>query len=177
MILDSYKQTNLIGHNYIFEEMTYLFNENKLPNKILLSGPKGIGKSTVCYHFLNYIFSKNEDYNYNLSDKKIDKNNISFKLILNHTHPNFYLIDLIDNSKNIEISQIRKMIEYHIKKQNQPQKENINNESNNDEKQKWSKDPATDAQRKYIKNLGGDENAPKTKGEASEMITKLKEEN
>ncbi|ARS64865.1 photosystem I assembly protein Ycf3 [Candidatus Nitrosomarinus catalina] len=49
------------------------------------------------------------------------------------------------------------------------------NKQNNVEKPKWSNDPATDAQKQYIKNLGGNENAPKTKGEASEMITKLKE--
>ena len=112
MILESHKQTKLIGHDFIFEEMVNLFNNKMLPNKILLSGPKGIGKSTLSYHFLNYIFSKNENYGYNIKDQEINVNNTSFKLIDNHTHPNFYLIDLFDSNKNIEISQIRKMIEY-----------------------------------------------------------------
>ena len=112
MIIESHKQTKLLGHDIIFEEMVNLFNNKTLPNKILLSGPKGIGKATLSYHFLNYIFSTNEDYTYNIKDKEINKNNTSFKLITNHTHPNFYLIDIIEDNKNIEISQIRKMIQY-----------------------------------------------------------------
>lgn len=112
MNIENSKQTKLFGHDHIFDEIVSLFNKKKLPNKILLSGPKGIGKSTLCYHFLNYIFSKKEDYSYDIDNKKIDQNNISFKLIQNHTHPNFYLIDLFEGSKSIEISQIRKMIEY-----------------------------------------------------------------
>ena len=68
----------------------------------------------------------------------------------------------------------RKAIEYFIKKQNQHQKENATTKSeNNDEKPRWTSEPATNAQRQLIKKLGGDENSPKTKGEASEMITKL----
>ena len=37
-----------------------LFNEKKMPNKILLTGKKGLGKSTMAYHIVNYILSKNE---------------------------------------------------------------------------------------------------------------------
>ena len=112
MNIEVTKQSKLFGHDYIFDEIINLFNKKKLPNKILLSGPKGIGKSTLSYHFLNYVFSKNEDYSYDINNKRIDQNNTSFKLIQNHTHPNFYSIDLFDGSKSIEISQIRKMIEY-----------------------------------------------------------------
>ena len=112
MNIEISKQSELFGHDYIFDEIINLFNKKKLPNKILLSGPKGIGKSTLSYHFLNYVFSKNEDYSYDINNKRIDQNNTSFKLIQNHTHPNFYSIDLFDGSKSIEISQIRKMIEY-----------------------------------------------------------------
>ena len=71
----------------------------------------------------------------------------------------------------------RKSLNAVIEKQNKLQKEDVGDEANNNEKPQWTNDPATDAQRQYIKKLGGDENAPKTKGEASEMITKLKEEN
>tara|TARA_B110000467_G_scaffold131113_1_gene125699 strand:- start:42 stop:1529 length:1488 start_codon:yes stop_codon:yes gene_type:complete len=71
----------------------------------------------------------------------------------------------------------RKSLNAVIEKQNKLQKEDGSNEANNNEKPQWKNDPATDAQKQYIKKLGGDENSPKTKGEASEMITKLKEEN
>ena len=105
-------QTKLYGLNKIFDELSNLFINNKLPSKILLSGPKGSGKSTLAYHFINYIFSKNEKYSYNYNEKTINKDNKSFILINNNTHPNFFLVDLLKEKKNIEISQTREMINY-----------------------------------------------------------------
>jgi DNA polymerase-3 subunit delta' len=105
-------QTKLYGLKINFEEIVNLFNLNKLPSKILLSGSKGCGKSTLAYHFINYIFSINENNSYNIKLNEINPNNNSFKLIKNGSHPNFHLIDLIDDKKSIEISQIRKMINY-----------------------------------------------------------------
>jgi DNA polymerase-3 subunit delta' len=106
------KQKKLFGLNTEFKEIIELFNNNKLPNKILLSGPKGSGKATLAFHLINYIFSLNEENKYNNIDNKIHEKNKSYRLINNGSHPNFHLIDLIDEKKNIEISQIRKMINY-----------------------------------------------------------------
>ena len=105
-------QRKIFGLNSYFDEIIRLFELNKLPNKILLSGPKGSGKSTLAYHLINYIFSKDEVDKYNINKNEIIPENRSFKLISSNSHTNFYLIDLIDDKKNIEISQIRKMIEY-----------------------------------------------------------------
>jgi len=105
-------QTKLYGLNIIFNEIVNLSNSNKLPNKILFSGSKGSGKSTLAYHFINYIFSKDEESNYDIDKLQINDSNKSFKLVLNKTHPNFHLIDLLDDKKVIEIAQIRKMINY-----------------------------------------------------------------
>ena len=105
-------QTKLFGFNIIFEELANLYINNKLPNKILLSGPKGIGKSTLAYHLSNYIFSIKEKDPYNYEEKIIKNENKSFILINNKTHPNFFLVDLLEDKKNIEISQTREMINY-----------------------------------------------------------------
>ena len=112
MNLKPASQTKLYGLKKNFNEITNLFDSNKLPNKILLTGPKGSGKSTISYHIINYIFSIKEDYPYNTKLNEIDNKNKSYGLIKNGSHPNFHLIDLIDDKKNIEISQIRKMIDY-----------------------------------------------------------------
>ena len=72
-----------------------MFNKNKLPNKILLSGYKGIGKSTLAYHLINYVLSKDEDYSYDFKNNKINSDNKSYKLIQNGSHPNFILIDIM----------------------------------------------------------------------------------
>ena len=103
-------QQNLFGHEKIFDELKSLYLKNKLPNKIILSGDKGIGKCTLAYHLINYILSKNEDYSYDIENYKINTENKSFKLVLNKSNPNFNLIDIEDGKKNIEISQIRNLI-------------------------------------------------------------------
>ena len=95
-----------------FAEFTKLYNDKKMPNKILLSGKRGLGKSTLAYHVINYALSLNEDYKYDISKLYINKNNRSFKLIQNNSHPNFYLIDLLDEKKSIDIDQVRTMITY-----------------------------------------------------------------
>ena len=108
-ILSTYK---LYGYDNLFLEFDNLLNNNLLPNKILLSGANGIGKYTFAVHFINYVLSKNEDDSYSFKSKQININNKSFKLMNNSTHPNFSLINLKINKKNIEIDQIRNIINY-----------------------------------------------------------------
>ena len=60
MNLQPINQTKLFGLENYFNELV-IYIKNKLPNKILLSGQKGIGKSTFAYHFINYVLSKNEN--------------------------------------------------------------------------------------------------------------------
>ena len=110
MYLKPSENIELFGMDHYFNEIKNLYNQKKMPNKILLSGKKGLGKSTLAYHIINYILSFNEEYKYDVDEFKINKNNKSFKLIQNLSHPNFYLIDLIDEKKNIDVAQIRKMI-------------------------------------------------------------------
>ena len=105
-------QKQLIGFNSLFSNIAINFNNNNLPNKILLSGKEGIGKSTFAYHLTNYILSKNEDFTYELSNNEINENNNSYKLIRQNTHPNFFKISLSPDKKNIEIQQIKDMINF-----------------------------------------------------------------
>jgi DNA polymerase III subunit delta' len=112
MILKPSDNTKLFGMNVFFNDIKNLYDENKMPNKILLSGQKGQGKSTLAFHIINYILSKNEDFKYDVNKLSINKENKSFKLIQNNSHPNFYLIDLMHEKKNIDIAQVREMINY-----------------------------------------------------------------
>ena len=105
-------QYKLIGHNTIFDELVSFYNNGILPSKILLSGKKGIGKCTLGYHLINYIFSKDEENKYDFANKKINLNNNSYKLIQNSIHTNFYKISLQDAKKSIDIEQIRNMINF-----------------------------------------------------------------
>ena len=75
MNLKPQTQNILYEHGKVFQNITNLFDSNKLPNKILLSGVKGSGKATLAYHLINYIFSKNEKNTYNKNTKTINKDN------------------------------------------------------------------------------------------------------
>ena len=106
------ENTKIYGMKNFFNEFVGLHNQKKMPNKILLSGKKGLGKSTLAYHLINYILSENEEHKYNLENFSINTDNKSYKLLQNNSHPNFYLIDLITEKKSIDVSQIREMINY-----------------------------------------------------------------
>ena len=112
MNLKPSENTKIYGMENFFKEFVGLYEQKKMPNKILLSGKKGTGKSTLAYHLINYILSKNEEYKYNLENFSINKDNRSYKLLQNNSHPNFYLIDLVTEKKSIDVSQIREMINY-----------------------------------------------------------------
>ena len=112
MNLKPSENTSIYGYKYFFNEIIQLYNNRKMPNKILLSGKKGSGKSTFAYHLVNFFLSKDEELKYDLIENKINSENKSFKLLQNNSHPNFYLIDLLTEKKNIDVAQIRGMISY-----------------------------------------------------------------
>ena len=112
MNLEPSIQLKLFGYKENFNHLANLFNKANLPSKIILSGPEGIGKSTFAYHFINYALSMDESDAYDIDKNEIFSTNKSFNLLNNKTHPNFFSVDLIEAKKNIEISQIRSMIEY-----------------------------------------------------------------
>ncbi len=109
-MLSPINQIKLYGYNKLFNDLNFLYNKGKLPNKILFSGQKGLGKSTLSYHLINSILSKDEEFSYNLSDLSINDQNKTYKLIQNKSHPNFNLIDVLPEKKNIDINQIRNLL-------------------------------------------------------------------
>jgi len=110
MNLNPVTQLTLYGHYFEFCNFIDLYKKKKLPNKILLSGEKGIGKSTLAYHIINHILSFDEDHSYDEKNFKIDPENKSYKLILNKSNPNFISIDVDEDKKSIDINQIRNLI-------------------------------------------------------------------
>ena len=103
------EQLKLLCYQDVFNHLAELYVNNNIPNKILFSGKKGIGKATFAYHFINYILSQNEEDSYNKENNIINANNRSHNLLLNGTHPNFHLIEKKKDKKIIEIQQIREI--------------------------------------------------------------------
>ena len=94
-------QTNLYELGRELDNLINLYKKKILPNKILLSGQKDIGKATMAYHFINYILSENEEFDYDIQNYKINKYNKNYKLIQNKTNPNFISIDVLDEKKKL----------------------------------------------------------------------------
>lgn len=110
MNLTPANQLKLYNLKREFTELIDLYNSKKFPNKILLSGQKGIGKCTMAHHLVNYILSINEVYSYDLENLHINEANKQFKLIKNRSNPNLHYVNVLPEKKNIEIKQIRNLI-------------------------------------------------------------------
>ena len=102
----------LFSYNKLFNDFINLDISNKFPSRILLTGKEGIGKSTFALHLINYFFSKNETAKYNISNNSINPESKSYNLINKLSHPNLHLIAKHNDKKNIEVDQIRQMINF-----------------------------------------------------------------
>ncbi len=101
------KTTELIGLNDKFNFLNMLFKQKKLPNTILLSGLKGIGKFTMVNHLIHsQLYPENYDLKKNIIK---NKNNYYYQFIEN-SYPNvLYLSNLTKN--NVKIDDIRQLKE------------------------------------------------------------------
>ena len=108
--LEPSNQQKLFGLNNYLLELIRLYEANIYPNKLLLSGQKGIGKSTLAFHFMNYILSYEEEYKYNIKRFEINFESPTFKTILNKSNPNLIIVDINYDKKFIDINQIRQLI-------------------------------------------------------------------
>jgi DNA polymerase-3 subunit delta' len=98
----------LIGLNVYFKEMIELYESKKFPKILMLNGKKGTGKFTLTMHFMNYIFSKNEETAYSLKNNTINTNSPFYNLLLNNSSQDVILIKA-EEDKNIKIDDIRSL--------------------------------------------------------------------
>jgi len=111
-ILHPKKQLHLYGYKNYFNSFIKLFQKNKLPNTILFSGQKGLGKATFAYHIINYLLSYNEENKYSLDNFKINPENKSYKNLCDQIHPNFFLLENKANVENIKIEDVRNIAKF-----------------------------------------------------------------
>ena len=94
-----------IGNNNLLDNLYNAFKNKSLSNSIILSGAKGLGKSTLILYFINQVFNKESSHN------KAHTAN----LIYNNTHPNMKFVSIeYDEKRNkfkndININQIRNL--------------------------------------------------------------------
>jgi len=98
--------TKLISLGQHFDEMVKLYNAGSFPKVLLLNGKKGLGKFTLAFHFLNYVYSKKEKNSYNILDKEIDSNSTFYNSILNQINTDVIFLQA-EAGKNIKIDDVR----------------------------------------------------------------------
>tara|TARA_B100001121_G_scaffold99485_1_gene88081 strand:+ start:1754 stop:2683 length:930 start_codon:yes stop_codon:yes gene_type:complete len=109
MILSKYfnpKETLILyGYEKYFDFFKELIDKDKLPKVTMLTGEKGIGKSTFVNHLMHYYYDRK---NYNQENLSICGNTIFHANFKNNTFPNIYFLN-INNFKNIKVDDVRKL--------------------------------------------------------------------
>ena len=101
---------DLYGHDDILINFIKLHESGNFPKVNLISGEKGIGKFTLVFHLIIYIFSKFYKQPYDLNKKSIDESNLVLNKINSKTFQNFIYFPNEDKNKlNIEkVREIKK---------------------------------------------------------------------
>ena len=98
------KKTKVIlGYDKNFDFFNNLITTKNFPKVILLTGDKGIGKSTFIFHFLHYLFNKK---NYDFHKKEILSEDVFFIEFKRNLFPNIIYLNGADNI-SIKVENIR----------------------------------------------------------------------
>ena len=104
------KSNKLFGYDNLFNKFKILYKTNKLPKVILLTGDKGIGKSTFVFHFVNFILSINSKDPYFLDKFEINIKNEIYKRINLNIDQNYSYYNCekphpisVENVRNLKI--------------------------------------------------------------------------
>ena len=106
--MEAYNPMNSLLLYQLGEKLEFLINlykSNKFPKVLMLSGEKGIGKFTLINHFMCHVF---DEKNYNLDERKINKNSKFYKDNLNKIFSNIIYLSG-ENFNKAKIDNIREL--------------------------------------------------------------------
>ncbi len=106
-LFDPIRSLKLISLERNLKDLITLFEKETLPNVLMISGKKGIGKFTLINHFLNYVFNKNTKTPYDLENNTINENSIFYTSVLNQACQDVIYLNL--NNKKLKIDDIRNL--------------------------------------------------------------------
>jgi DNA polymerase-3 subunit delta' len=98
----------LYGHEQTEQLLLRAANGNKTPHAWLFSGPKGIGKATLCYRFARYILSPNR----NPDTLDITSSSAIFEKIRSNGHGDLLVIEAEEGSSTIKVDEARKIAHF-----------------------------------------------------------------
>ena len=98
----------LFGYDKLFNNFVTLFNTNKLPKILILTGDKGIGKFTFIFHFINFVLSKQAKSSYDMENFSIQFDSNIIKKIKSNVEQNFNYLGC-DKQSNVSVDSIREL--------------------------------------------------------------------
>ena len=99
---------DLYGHDDVLMNFIKLYENGNFPKVSLITGEKGIGKFTLIFHLIIYIFSKFYKQPYDLSKKSIDESNLILSKFNSKTFQNFVYFANEDKNK-LSIEKVREI--------------------------------------------------------------------
>jgi len=102
---DSKKSSFLFGLKEQFDFLKNLFLKNKLPNILMISGKKGVGKSTLINHLMFFVFDRE---NYDEKNNEFKSNSQFYQQFVNNIFSNIIYLSGSE-FKNIKIDDIRNL--------------------------------------------------------------------
>ena len=84
------KSTQLFSLNNEFTFLKDLFQNEKFPTALLLTGEKGIGKSTLINHLMYFIFARDT---YDIENNILNKKNYFYNQFCENVHPNIIYLN------------------------------------------------------------------------------------
>ena len=106
--LNPFYSTKLISLENYLNEMIELYNSKVFPKVLIINGKKGIGKFTLVFHFLNYVYSIEEKEPYNTKENLINVNSNFYNSVLNKTCTDVLFLKA-EEGKNIKVEDVRKL--------------------------------------------------------------------
>ena len=111
-VLETKNSFELYGLDNYLNNFISLFEKNKFPKILLLTGAKGLGKSTIVNHFLSYVFDKE---NYNIEKKIINSNAKYLNLYKNNLFENIIYLQgdsinkiKVEDARNLKLKILKK---------------------------------------------------------------------
>ena len=100
------KTTRLFGHEKEFNFLKKIIFSDKFPKTLMLSGNRGVGKSTIVNHLMHYYFDKKT---YNENENTIVNKSTFFNQFVENLFPNIIYLNGSDY-RNVKIEDIRRII-------------------------------------------------------------------
>ncbi len=100
--------SDLYGYDDVLMNFIKLYESGNFPKVSLVTGEKGIGKFTLVFHLIIYIFSKIYKQPYDLDKKSIDESNLILSKFNSKTFQNFVYFPNEDKNK-LSIEKVREI--------------------------------------------------------------------